>query len=114
MLAGNVVALLSPLIFVPILTFAFGSQNYDYESMKTIRRADDSELADKAGIDLEDVPGGRRESVIEMEAEQKQLARSAIIARSMTVVLTLALLILWPMPLVSPGNTYSLEVVYIC
>ena len=28
MLAGNVVALLSPLIFVPVLTYAFGPQNY--------------------------------------------------------------------------------------
>lgn len=28
MLAGNVVALLSPLIFVPVLTYALGPQNY--------------------------------------------------------------------------------------
>ena len=28
MLAGNVVALLSPLVFVPVLTYTFGPQNY--------------------------------------------------------------------------------------
>ena len=107
MLVGNVVALLSPLIFIPAFTYTFGSQNYDYESMKSISKADDRDLANAAGIDIEDVPGGRRESVMEYEAEQKQLAKSAIVARTMTVVLTLALLILWPMPMVSDSSPCS-------
>lgn len=38
MLAGNVVALCSPLIFVPVLSFVFKSPKYDWISMKQIRR----------------------------------------------------------------------------
>jgi Na+/proline symporter len=37
MLTGNVMALFSPLVFVPILTYGFGADNYDYESMKKSR-----------------------------------------------------------------------------
>src|ERR1700761_419449 len=99
MLAGNVAALLSPCIFVPILTFAFGRQNYDWVSMKEIRKGDDHDLAAKAGLDIEQLPGERRQSVIELEAENTKLNRAFKIASSLTVILTLALLILWPMPM---------------
>ena len=99
MLAGNVVALLSPLIFVPVLTYGFGRQNYDWESIKAIRKGDDSDIAAHAHVDLEDIPGERHASVIEAEAEGKHLKKAAIIARSLTVFMTLALLVLWPMPM---------------
>jgi predicted lysophospholipase L1 biosynthesis ABC-type transport system permease subunit len=46
MLAGNVASLLSPCIFVPFLTFAFGADNYDWESMRMIRICDDKDLTD--------------------------------------------------------------------
>jgi urea-proton symporter len=41
MLAGNVAALLSPLVFIPVLTYAFGADNYDWRSMKEIKKADE-------------------------------------------------------------------------
>jgi hypothetical protein len=107
MLAGNVAALLSPMVFIPILTYAFGPQRYDWISMKLIRKADDSDVAKAAGVDLESVPGERRQSVIEEEAEQAQLKKAAVIARSMTVFLTLALIILWPMPMYGTGYIFS-------
>lgn len=50
MLAGNVVALLSPLIFVPVLTYAFGTQKYDWVSMAMIRLGDDSDVAAMANV----------------------------------------------------------------
>src|ERR1700749_3973534 len=53
MLAGNVTALLSPIIFIPILTFAFGRQNYNWESMRMIRKGDDSEIIRRASVDSE-------------------------------------------------------------
>src|SRR5947207_14483709 len=56
MLAGNVVALLSPLILVPLLTYGFGADNYDYESMRSIRRAHDSVMAADAHVGLGFVP----------------------------------------------------------
>lgn len=43
MLIGNVVALLSPIVFIPILTLTFGSQNFDWEILKSIKRIDDSD-----------------------------------------------------------------------
>ena len=54
MLAGNVAALCSPLIFIPVLTFAFGRQNYDWVSMWNIRKVDDSAIVDRrASVDPE-------------------------------------------------------------
>jgi SSS family transporter len=107
MLAGNVVALLSPLIFVPVLTYALGPQNYDWVSMKLIRKGDDHDLALAANVDLELVPGERRDSVIAAEEEQVKLLKASKIARYMTLFMTIALLILWPMPMYGSGYVFS-------
>lgn len=109
MLAGNVVALLSPVLFVPIFTFAFGADDYDYESMRQIRRGDDHDIAAEAQIDLELVPGAHdsSENSANEEAEQKNLEKSAKIARIITVTMTLILLILWPFPLYGSGYIFS-------
>jgi hypothetical protein len=106
MLAGNVVALLAPCLFIPILTYAFGADNYDYESMRAIRRADDHDVAQEAHVDLDLVPGEHRDAAVE-EAEQKQLDRAAFISRLITVLMTIALLILWPMPMYGSGYIFS-------
>jgi hypothetical protein len=107
MLAGNVAALLSTCIFVPVLTYTFGKQNYDWVSMQEIRKGDDHDLAAKAGLDLEQLPGERRPSVIEAEAENKKLNKAFKIASSLTVFMTLALLILWPMPMYGSSYIFS-------
>ena len=107
MLAGNVVSLLAPVIFIPILSFAIKSPKYDWMSMKAIRRADDHDLADAAHVDLELVPGERHQSVSEEQDEQKKLLRAGKIARSLTVFLTIALLVLWPMPMYGSGYIFS-------
>ena len=107
MLAGNVVALLAPMIFIPILSFAFKSPRYDWISMQQIRKGDDSELAAAAHVDLELVPGESRQSDHEAREEAHKLQRAAKIARSLTVFLTLALLILWPMPMYGSGYIFS-------
>ncbi|KAA6415502.1 MAG: urea active transporter [Lasallia pustulata] len=107
MLAGNVVALLSPLIFVPVLTFAFGPQNYDYQSMLEIRRGDDRELAEDAKIDIELVPGEGNTTESDLLAEQAMLKRASFIAKTMTAVMTLCFLVLWPMPMYGTGYVFS-------
>ncbi|KAJ4366197.1 urea active transporter [Neocucurbitaria cava] len=107
MLAGNVVALLSPLIFVPVFTYGFGPQNYDWLSMKAIRRGDDHDLAAAAHIDLELIPGEQRRAIEQEEEEQSKLLKASKIARWMTVFMTLALLILWPMPMYGSGYIFS-------
>jgi hypothetical protein len=50
MLAGNVMALLSPLIFTLIFTLIFGLDHYDWASMAAIRRGDDHHLAAEAHV----------------------------------------------------------------
>ncbi|RVX66629.1 hypothetical protein B0A52_09380 [Exophiala mesophila] len=107
MLAGNVTALLSPLIFIPVLTFAFGKQNYDWESMKQIRKVDDSEILRRASVDAEMARTVTTQSAEQEAAEQTKLRKSAIIARSLTGVMTLVLLVLWPMPLYGTGYIFS-------
>ena len=118
MLAGNVAALCSPIVFIPVFTFAFGRQNYDWVSMWNIRKVDDSAITRRASVgDVE-----RRTSAAaihhramvkaaaanaESDAEQAKLKKSAYIARSITVFMTLALIILWPMPMYGTGYIFS-------
>lgn len=116
MLAGNVTALLSPLIYVPILTYAFGPQNYDYKSMALIRLADDAPIARSASVDPEAIPDSHAIassptilglSPEESAKETAMLARASLIAKSLTGIMTIALLILWPMPMYGSGYVFS-------
>ncbi|EME46110.1 hypothetical protein DOTSEDRAFT_148063 [Dothistroma septosporum NZE10] len=106
MLVGNVVALLSPMIFIPILTFVFRSPKYDWVSMTMIRKGDDTDLAATTDMDIEQVPGHscpeRQEA-----AEQQKLQKAAKFARILTVFLAVSLLVLWPMPMYGSGYIFS-------
>lgn len=104
MLIGNVIALLSPCIFVPFFTFVFGADNYDYESMRAIRKADDHDIAEENHVDLELIPG---EGAHDEAEETRKLNRAAIVARIITVVMTLILLVLWPFPLYGTSYIFS-------
>jgi hypothetical protein len=75
--------------------------------MKNIKRGDDTELVRKASVDLEMVPGHGTTSTEADALEQAKLWKAAKIARSMTVFLTVALLVLWPMPMYGTGYIFS-------
>ncbi|KAK4183922.1 Sodium:solute symporter family-domain-containing protein [Podospora australis] len=107
MLAGNVAALLSPIVFIAILTAIFGIDKYDWKSMMEIRKGDDHDLAQEAGVDLETVTGGHEETQAEFEAEQAKLLKASKISKITTVVMTLSFLILWPMPMYGSGYIFS-------
>lgn len=114
MLAGNVVALLSPMIFVPVLTYSFGPQHYDWQSMLAIRLGDDQEIKDSAHVmDVEDSAGNPIKVVDptqteeEFVAEQASLKHSVKLAGGLTMFLTLALLVLWPMPMYASSYVFS-------
>ncbi|ROV87240.1 hypothetical protein VMCG_10761 [Cytospora schulzeri] len=107
MLAGNVVALLSPMVLIPIFTLAFGLQHYDWKSMMAIRQGDDHDLATAAHLDLENIPGRHVETADEFEAEQKKLLRAGKISKSMTISMALSFLIIWPMPMYGSGYIFS-------
>ncbi|KAI1460056.1 Na+/solute symporter [Annulohypoxylon moriforme] len=107
MLAGNVVALLSPLLLIPIFTLIFGMDNYDWKSMMAIRRGDDHDLAATAGVDLEQTVGGHEETANEFADEQTKLMRASKISKWTTVGLTLAFLVLWPFPMYGSSYVFS-------
>lgn len=94
MLAGNVVSLFSPVLFILILTFVppFKRQNYDWQSMLEIRR------------------GGEPADDRDEAAEQAALLRARKIARVLCVSLTIILLVVWPMPLYGTGYIFSKSV----
>ncbi|RAL00455.1 sodium:solute symporter family protein [Aspergillus ibericus CBS 121593] len=108
MLAGNVAALLSPVIFSPILTLIFGSQNYDYESMRAIRRVDDTDVAAAAHVDLELIPGEiNTQTAAQEEEEMRKLNRAALYSRTLTIAMVFCFLILWPIPMYGTSYVFS-------
>jgi len=112
MLVGNVVALCSPLIFIPLLTYMppFKPQNYDWISMATISKGDDSDIvASSAMLDPEHVStnGAALQPTVSQAEEQSQLNRAAKTARILCVTLFLCFIILWPMPLFGTGYIFG-------
>ncbi|KAF1987589.1 Na+/solute symporter [Aulographum hederae CBS 113979] len=91
MLVGNCVSLLSPLVFIALLTYCppFKPQNYDWQSMLDIKQSEDAE----EDRDEED--------------EQRTLLRARKIARFLVAFLTLAFLLLWPIPMYGSGYIFS-------
>ena len=95
MLASDIVALLSPLVFIPVRTYAFGPQSYDYKQMAAIRLRNNEGIAAAAIADLEKSPGGvHGMSAAGFESEQKQLRRASLISKSLTGFMTVAMIIL--------------------
>lgn len=108
MLAGNVVALLSPVIFVPFFTFVFGPDRYDWSSMAAIKQIEDSNSSDM----MEDSENGHPPATVTLvapEEDKAKLNKASKIAKVMTVCMTLALLVLWPMPMYGSSYVFSKE-----
>jgi len=96
MLIGNLVALLSPVIFVPILTLIKPeARPYDFVSMRAIELIDDG-------------PGITHHPTIE-ETERgiSLLTRNSKFARITAAVLTLCLTVIWPWPLYGSSYVFS-------
>lgn len=83
MLVGNIVALLSPLIFIPILTYLppFRPQRYDWQSMLSIRAADDRDVAEgdpeRLPEEEEEPSAASAAAAAEQEEETAKLNKSA-------------------------------------
>lgn len=108
MLAGNVAALCSPIVFVPILTYIFGSQDYNYESMKQIRKIEDKEAIQRENSDVELSISQATHTPGDMSAHETQkLNKAAFYSRSLTVFLAVAFLILWPIPMYGTSYVFS-------
>jgi len=110
MLVGNVVALLSPILFVGVLTL-IKPDNYDFESMKAIELDNDDDQLPPEDVEIQTaIPGAHhRLTREELLAESKNLERASLIAKSLAAFLTIALLVLWPMPMYGSGYIFSLK-----
>lgn len=76
--------------------------------MKEIRLVDDSDVTADAHLDIEAVHGRHAALTPEAEAaEQAKLFRASKIAKITTGIMTLVLLVLWPMPLYGSGYIFS-------
>ncbi|KAL2210279.1 urea active transporter [Sarocladium strictum] len=107
MLAGNVTALLSPLIFIGLFTAIFGVDKYDWVSMSEIRMADDHDVLNDAGLDEEAQRQIELTQQADKEEEQRKLQRAFKIACIVCVVLSVSFLVLWPMPMYGSGYIFS-------
>ncbi|EFY89097.1 urea active transporter [Metarhizium acridum CQMa 102] len=107
MLAGNVTALLSPVVFVPVLCLAFGLDKYDWQSMMDIRQADDHDVLESSGLDAEAQREAEMASQANFDKEQRKLDRAFKIACIITISMALSFLILWPMPMYGTGYIFS-------
>ncbi|OLL24303.1 putative urea active transporter 1 [Neolecta irregularis DAH-3] len=90
MIAGNAVALLSPIMFIAVLTL-IKPDNYDFESMRRISLVDDVDKRDM----MADATTGAA------------LARASQIAKIISIALTLILIVIWPLPLYATGYVFS-------
>nr|UJH94507.1 Dur3 [Starmerella bombicola] len=133
MLGGNLVSIGSPLIIIAICQLIFGHAHYDFEELrefKTVRELPpDEEIADtdESGeatprdgskpVDRERIGQANLEARIstvlahdeQMEKEEAILNKSAKLARIACVVVSLAILIIWPMPMYGTGYIFSKE-----
>ena len=108
-LIGNLVALLSPIAFVGILT-ALKPANEDFQSMRAIELIEEPQSSLAAGGEV--YPNGhgpiglRREELLEAANQLTQASRHA---KLIALALTIALLVLWPMPMYGTGYIFSLN-----
>lgn len=117
MLCGNVVALCSPAIFIPLITWITGPDNYNWRSMRQIQLVGEGN-PDKLDPTYEDSPhhNGQPEVINEngeityvdpyqdqLDHLEKTLGR----AKKVTICMALILLVVWPMPFFGTGYIFS-------
>lgn len=134
MLVGNVVALLSPAIYSPVLTLIFGQQNFDWDVLKQIKKVDElEELEDvlpttykeaaenNSDEDSEKLKQVRSQvsevlddliddkCIAQHKAEEEHLRKASKIAGYLSLFLSIALLVVWPMPMYGSRYVFSKE-----
>lgn len=122
MLTGNVVALLSPLVIIPVLTLVFKPQNFDWNILKTISRVDEEEELLAAESPVESDPENLMPVKSQMTTAAQEIAvhnydefaeqsarlhRSFKIALTICCVLAICLILLWPIPMYGSGYIFS-------
>lgn len=119
MLTGNIVALLTPFIIIPVLTFVFKPQRFDWSILKNITRVDEEEeLLEAESVDndperLEPVKSEIIQRAQELSEgrdyadESARLNRAFKISLSICCALAVCLILLWPIPMYGTGYIFS-------
>lgn len=123
MLTGNVVALLLPLVFIPLFTLVFKPQNFEWKILRSIKRVDeDEELREAESSSGDDdveklapiksqVTQAAREIAADRaeqyDAEQLRLSKAFKKALAICCVLAVCLVLLWPIPMYGSGYVFS-------
>lgn len=98
MLAGNVVALLSPVLFIPVFTYLFKPANYNWKSMRDIRLDDEDSDSPQSFVQRE---------IDESDDERQKLRRSGFISKIICVIAALVFIIIIPMPMYGSHYVFS-------
>ncbi|KAK6525137.1 hypothetical protein TWF694_005283 [Orbilia ellipsospora] len=110
MLCGNVVALCSPAIFIPIITFITGADNYDWLSMRQIQLVGEGNPDKAQGLDQPEEINPQTGEVTYIDPYQDQMDHlEKVLGRSkkITIGMSLVMLIIWPMPFFGTGYIFS-------
>ncbi|KAM9936389.1 hypothetical protein OXX80_004060 [Metschnikowia pulcherrima] len=122
MMTGNVVALLSPAIIVPVLTLLFKRHNFDWNILKTITRVcEDEELMEAEAPHLSDPEAlaPKKSKIIiaaqeialtqekDLGSESARLNKAFKVSLSICGFLTVCLILLWPIPMYGSGYVFS-------
>ncbi|TFK53821.1 Na+/solute symporter [Heliocybe sulcata] len=104
LLVGNVVALLCPIVYSPLLTYAFGPQDFDWGTLRDkIHVVDDSDVQ---GMTKEQLEQQREEDAMTPENNER-MKRSRRIATYASIAMALGFIILFPMPMYGTHYVFS-------
>lgn len=116
MMAGNIVALISP-IFITVIISLIKPDNFNFDATRDIQKVDDSEENEVAGDFLEKNEESSTSSATPAKAaaaaltntpeEMEAMAKSSRFAKISSIVLSLALFILWPLPMFFSRYVFS-------
>ncbi|KAJ8651452.1 hypothetical protein O0I10_012995 [Lichtheimia ornata] len=97
MMAGNLVALFSPLLVTVPLSL-WKPDNFTFDATRNIEIIEEETTPEPAAIQKEE----------DVEAEQAQMRKSARFAKYTSVILALCLFVLWPLPMFGSQYVFSL------
>ena len=107
LVAGNMTSLCVPILLTPLITY-IKPQNFDWEIFETIKRGDDEHIVVKEETTTTDeVESAVAHATAKAEHDNKILLQARDRSILASTVLTLILLILWPIPMYGTGYVFS-------
>ncbi|KAH3674737.1 hypothetical protein WICMUC_003071 [Wickerhamomyces mucosus] len=130
MMTGNLIALCSPGIFIPIFTYIFKPQNYNFETMKDkIHRIDETEeILQSENLSIDDINQGEEEIKLNpitsaitiskklnydiskstiLQEESEYLNKASKLANWGCLFFFLVFIVVWPMPMFGSNYIFS-------